>query len=312
VRTVRIDLSPERISAVALETGVEWSAPASVAVTLNEKGAMVVVAVGEYEHDAEIEHAKAVFDPEGEEIRRVLPFPAAWPKSASPLVSVEELPPIHPGAAAPELGPKDVMLCWVLRPNTIDVVLIEAMTLWAVVMVLQDTSVWPLSWRARVEIHWPGFDRLPTHARDAFVRLRWGAYGRSVVVNGRPTNIRQISNAIHRYYAIRGQFPPERDWFNELVRAGEFDVASKNEDPWGHPYVYERVGDEFNVTSSGADGVLGTRSPHLHHHLDPAIRLPDLLRRVPQASTNEPAHLCVEQGKDRVGPDVGWDGSNGP
>jgi hypothetical protein len=89
VRTVRIDLSPERISAVVVETGATWSAPASVAVTLNDKGEMLGVAVGEYEHDAEIEHAKAVFDPEGKEIRRVLPFPAAWPRSATPLVSVE-------------------------------------------------------------------------------------------------------------------------------------------------------------------------------------------------------------------------------
>ena len=185
-RRVRIDLSPERIFAVVPDTDEEWSAPASIAVTLNEKLEMLVMAVGEHRDDAEIEHEKAAFDPKGEEIRRVLPFPAAWPKSASPLVFIEDRPPVQIGTSSIELGPKDVMLCWVLGPATINIALVHAMVRWAVASVVKDSSIWPLSWRMRIDIHWPDFDRLPVRSRDEFVRLLWDTYGRRILINERP------------------------------------------------------------------------------------------------------------------------------
>ena len=183
--------------------------PASIAVTLNEKSEMVVMAVGECQDDAEIEHEKAIFGPKGEEIRWVLPFPAAWPKSASPLVSVDGRPPVQIGTSTTELGPKDVMLCWVLRPASINIVLVHAMVRWAAACVVKDTSIWPLSWRMRFDIHWPDFDRLPVRSRDEFVRLLWETYGRRLLINERPATatrraLRDLSPAARKRMVVSG------------------------------------------------------------------------------------------------------------
>lgn len=195
MQTIRIDLSPERISAVARETGATLSVPANVAVIMNDKGRMLIVDVGEFQDDAELEHAIERFDPDHKESGRVLPFPAAWPKTAPPLISLEALPPEHPkhpkhsDADVPELGPKDMMLCWILRPNTICLDLIESAVSWIVLRVLGSSSRWSLELRPRLEIHWPDFDRLPAHARDVFVRLLWNTCGRRVVINGLPARV---------------------------------------------------------------------------------------------------------------------------
>jgi hypothetical protein len=71
------------------------------------------------------------------------------------------------------------------------------------------------------------------------------------------SQLRTFAGALELHRNLAGSLPEESEWFDVLVRDGMVDARTRN-DPWGHPYVYRKTGDSFDLFTVGADGLSGT------------------------------------------------------
>ena len=92
-------------------------------------------------------------------------------------------------------------------------------------------------------------------------------------------DLRQIANALEMYRLDNFHYPSTEQGLQALVSRpagfpepknwnGDGYVKSLPTDPWGSPYVYERLSSQFTLFSLGADGVEGGEGPDADVPLD--------------------------------------------
>lgn len=92
-------------------------------------------------------------------------------------------------------------------------------------------------------------------------------------------DLRQLANALDIYRLDNFHYPSTEQGLDALVSRpsgfpepknwnAEGYVKSLPEDPWGSPYVYERVATDFSLFSLGADGVEGGEGLNADIHLE--------------------------------------------
>lgn len=92
-------------------------------------------------------------------------------------------------------------------------------------------------------------------------------------------DLRQLANALDIYRLDNFHYPSTEQGLDALVSRPSGFPEAKNwnaegylkslpEDPWGSPYVYERVAADFSLFSLGADGVEGGEGLNADIHLE--------------------------------------------
>ncbi|MCK6460212.1 MAG: type II secretion system protein GspG [Planctomycetes bacterium] len=69
---------------------------------------------------------------------------------------------------------------------------------------------------------------------------------------------KEYHDAARLWAKVRGGLPVRLDDMQVPLQPGEPEFLYVADDPWGHPYVLERSGDQVRVRCAGPDGKAGT------------------------------------------------------
>jgi hypothetical protein len=92
----------------------------------------------------------------------------------------------------------------------------------------------------------------------ALTATSWPASAYTPACDTARYTLRTLNSAIELYALEHGAYPASENWFEELKRSHTIDSALVNRDPWGRAYVYRRLGDGFDLFTTGPDGLAAT------------------------------------------------------